>query len=110
MVQVRRSELRDLLGQSGVGRVRDIHEARVVGELLGLVGHHLRDFFPAVADIHAPQARDPIEVSAALGIKDIGTLPPCHDERTFLLERGKRSVGVNRMIAILLPDRLGIVR
>ena len=62
-----------------------------------------------MADIHAPQARNPVEVLAALGIKHMGALATGYDETAFLLECREMSVRVNRIVAILPPKGLGVV-
>jgi len=57
-------------------------------ELSGLVGAGLSDVGPTVADVHAEQSRESIEVAVAVLVVDLATLAP-HDDRDLVIGVGR---------------------
>ena len=56
-----RRELREPFGETNRGLGGGVEERRIIRELPHLRGHRVDDFRAAVADVHAPQPRQPVE-------------------------------------------------
>ena len=85
-VQVTGREIGDARGQLDGGRVR----VGPVGEelqVLGLVGARLGDVGPAVADVHAEESGQAVEVAVALLVPDVAALP-ADDDRDVVVGVG----------------------
>ena len=78
-VEVAGCVVRDPLGQVDRGRVR-VGPEREVGQLRRLPGGRLGQLAAAVPHLHGEQAREPVEVGAALRVLDPAALTP-HDDR-----------------------------
>ena len=82
-VEVAGGELGDLRGQLDRRRVR-VGPVRVEAQLAGLVGARLGDVLAAVADVHAEQRAEPVEVALALVVPDVAAVA-LDDHRDLVL-------------------------
>ena len=104
MVERARRELGQLGGQLGGRLVGAVDEGVRIAQLAHLIGDGPRHAFAAVADVHAPQAADAVEIAASRGIRDIGAFGLANDQRALALERIEMGPRMQEMILVLLPE------
>ena len=86
-VEVAGGELGDARGELDRLRVRVV-PVRVEAELLGLVGAGLGDVAAAVADVHAEQGGEPVEVALAVLVVDVAPVA-ADDDRDLVVARSR---------------------
>ena len=98
-----------LFGQGCRRGVGEVVEGRIVIELLELIGDRVDHFLTAMADVHAPKPRDPVDHLLAVIVVDISALGAVdHSACALFLERIEIGEGLNEM-RVLLEDICGAV-
>ena len=97
-VEVARRELRDARREFDRGRVR-VAPVRVEAELLGLRGGRLAELGAAVADVHAVERREAVEVALAVLVVDVAALAPDDHGHRVVLVVGAHAREVHPQVA-----------
>jgi hypothetical protein len=97
-VQVTGGQRRDPRGQLDRRRMR-VGPVGVEAQLLGLVGARLGDVRPSVADVHAEQRRQPVQIPLAVLVPDVAALP-ADDDRDLGVLVGRHPGEVHPQVAL----------
>ena len=108
MVERAGRQFGELRRQPCSGGIGHVDEEVGVAQLQRLLRHGLGDFLAAIAGIDAPHAADAIKVAAPGGVRHIAAIALNQDERPFLLEAVEMLVGMQDVVAVLLPEFLSV--
>jgi hypothetical protein len=87
---VHRHEARELVRELERRRRREADPVREEGQPADLLGRRLGDLGPrAVADVHAVERRERVEVAPALGVPDVAALGAVDDDRRVEVDRAR---------------------
>ena len=110
LVEVARRQLGELGAQLCRRRRAQRAERRIVRHAPDLVGDGVGHLVAAVADVDAPHAARAVDELLAVGIVDVDVLGLGEDQRALLVLGLERVPRVDDVLAVLVPQVLGVVR
>ena len=99
-----RRDLHELRGEAD-GRLRaEVEVARRVGKLAHLLGGHAHHALVAVADVHAPQARERVEQLAPVDVAQVGSVAGVEDGHPAALVRAEFGNRMDQVLAVEVDE------
>ena len=109
MVQIARRVFGEPAAEIDRGRRRNQPEGREIGHAPHLVGDGLGHLLAAIADIDAPHAADAVDHAVAAAVVDMDALGLGDDQGLARLGGAQIDPGMDDVVAILLPERFGVI-